>query len=227
MNFLTNKEKTPLQFTLMFIVVLPIAYALYFTFVKDYGSFLMMVSSNIVATMFDMHVVTTGSYLENVTLVSNSALQNSVSHEIAYAHLPLTKAVIYKLMGGITNTSIILALLLVLVRSFKVLALVVSIMVLIHLFSISALLTYFMFEVSPQSPILMSYIQALNINPFVVDVSFILSGISFFYLKYFTPLFLAFYVWESHGYGFTEKVKHKESRAIFLDSLLFKEEVVR
>ena len=205
MNFLTNREKTPLQFTLMFILMLPIAYAIYFTFVRDYGSFLMMISSNLVATLFDMHVVTTGNYLSDVTLISNIGLQNSVSNEIAYAQLPLNEVVIDKLMGVITNTSIVLALSLLLVRSFKVLALVISVMLLVHLFSISALLTYFMIELSLQSPILMNYLQAFGVNQLVVEISYIFSGISYYYLKYFTPFALAFFVWESHGYGFVQK----------------------
>lgn len=205
MNFLTNKQKTPLEFTLMFILMLPIAYLIYFTFVRDYGSFLMMLSSNIVASMFDMHVVNAGSYLKDATLVSNIGLQNSISHEIAYATLPLTEAVVDKVMGVITNTSMVLALSLLLVRSFKVLAIVMSIMLLVHLFSVSAIMTYFMFEVSPQSPILTHYLQALGVTQLLIDISYTFGGISYYYLKFFTPFALAFYVWESHGYGFTQK----------------------
>ena len=207
MNFLTNREKTPLQFTLLFIIALPVAYAIYFTFARDYGSFLMMISSNLVATMFDMHVVTSGSYLTDVTLISNIGLQNSITNEVAYAQLPLNEAVVDKLLGVITNTSIVIALSLLLVRSFKVLAIVMSVMVVVHIFSVSALMTYFMIELSLQSPILMNYLQAFGVNQLFVNTSYIFSGISYYYLKYFTPFALAFFVWESHGYLFIKKTK--------------------
>jgi len=207
MNFLTNKEKTPLQFTLLFIIALPIAYAIYFTFAREYGIFLMMLSSNLVASIFDMHVVNHGSYLEDVKLVSNIGLQNSITHEIAHAILPLPKVIVDKVMLVITNTTMILALTLLFVRSFKVLAIVSIVTILVHIASISSILIYFMFEASPQSQILTHYLQALGVTQNIIDISYFFSSISFYYLKYFVPFALAYYVWEAHGYGFLETKK--------------------
>ena len=68
----------------------------------------MMLSSNIVASLFDMHVLNAGSYLEDVKLVSNVGLQNSVTKEVAFAELPLPKMVVDRVMVVITNTSMIL-----------------------------------------------------------------------------------------------------------------------
>jgi len=204
MNFLTSNKKTPMQLTLMFLVLLPLAYVIYFSFAREYGSLLMMISSNIVASIFDMHVITNGSYLENVTLISNNGLQNNISHEIAYAKLPLTKLYIDKIMIVITNTPIILALSLLLVRRLKVLISIILTTLLIHTVSVSSTLLYFMFEVSPQSSILMTYLQAIGVTQSVIDISYIFSGISYFYLKYFTPLAIAYYAWESHSYSLLE-----------------------
>ena len=193
-----------MQLTLMFLVLLPLAYVIYFSFAREYGSLLMMISSNIVASIFDMHVITNGSYLENVTLISNTGLQNNISHEIAYAKLPLTKLYIDKIMIVITNTPIILALSLLLVRRLKVLISIILTTLLIHTVSVSSTLLYFMFEVSPQSSILMTYLQAIGVTQSVIDISYIFSGISYFYLKYFTPLFIAYYAWETHKYKFVD-----------------------
>lgn len=213
MNFLTSKQKTPMQYTLMFLALLPIAYAVYFTFVKDYGSFLMMISSGAVASMFDMHVINTGSYLADVKLISNIGLQNSVTHEVAYAELLLPKLAIDKIMIVITNSALLLALTLLLVRSFKVLAVVLIAIVSLHVLSVSAVLTYFIFEVSPQSSILTSYLQAIGVTQLMIDTSYVFSGISYFYIKYFMPLAITFYVWESYGYGFA--VESKKELEVF------------
>lgn len=219
MNFLTKKSMTPLELTLKFILALAVSYLLYFNIIRDYGTFLMLISSNIVASLFDMKVINTGSYLEDVKLVSTIGLQNSITHEIAFAELPLPKMIVDKIMIVITNTSMILALILLLVRSFKILAIVLTLMITLHIFSISATLAYFMFEVSPQSPILLSYLQAIGVTPAIFDISYIISGISFYYLKYFSILLIAYYIWETEGYTLTEKsnvsVSIKNSRPVF------------
>jgi len=168
-----------------------------------------MLSSNVVASLFDMHVVNSGSYLEDAKLVSNIGLQNSITHEIAYAQIPFPKIAVDKLMGVVTNTSIILAVSMILVRSFRVLAVVLFTMVTIHIFSVSVILTYFMFEVSPQNPILTYYLQALGVSQTMIDISYIFSGISFYYLKYFIPFSLAYYVWEKEGYSFRVKAENR------------------
>lgn len=208
MSFLTSKSMTPLEMTFKFLLLLTISYIIYFSFIKEYGMILMMISTNIVAYMFDMDVVNNGgNYLENVKLVSNIGLQHSISNEIAYAELPLPKVIVDKIMGTITSTTIILALCMLLIRTFKVLAVVFTIVVFTHIFSISMVLTYFMFEVSPQSPILTAYLQALGVSQSMADFCYLFSGISLYYLKYFTPLFIAYYIWETEGHKFMESSK--------------------
>lgn len=203
MNYLTRKSLTPLELTFEFIVLLIISYGLYNLFIRDYGSFLMMISSHIVSYLFDMHVVNGGGYLTDVTLVSNIPLQNSMTHQIAHAELALVKPVVDKIMSVITNTSIILALGMLFVRSLKLLIALFVAMLTLHIVSVTAVLVYFIFEASSLSPILFNYLQALGVTQNVVDISYIFSGVAYHYLKYFTPLAIAYYIWEKEGYSLT------------------------
>lgn len=222
MEFFNSKQISPLALTLKFILFLTVSYIIYFTFVRDYGTLLMIVSTNIVAFIFDMNIVNSGSYLEDIKLVSNIGLQNSVTHEIAYAELALPKMIVNKIMGIITSTVVILALLMLLVRSYKTLAVAFTIMITVHIFSISVTIAYFMLEVSPQSPILLAYIKALGVTQLVGDITYILSGLSFYYLKFFTPLFISYYIWETDGHKFTEVIRQTNKQS---NSLLSKNRI--
>jgi len=202
MSFFTNRSMTPQELTFKFLLYLAISYMLYNLFIKEYGEILMMVSSNLVATMFDMHVLNTGSYLTDTKLVSDISLQNSITHEIAHATLPLPEIVVDKIMSIITITPVILALGFLLIRSLKVLVVISLIVISMHIFSISSILVYFMFEASMQSQILTHYLQYLGLTQSMVEFSYIVSGISFWYLKFFTPLFVGYYVWEREGHRF-------------------------
>lgn len=211
MNFLTNRSKTPLELTGAFVVLLTLSYLVFFTFSKDYGSFIMMLSSSVVATLFDMHVVSSGNYLTDVTLVSNIGLQNSMTNQVAFAQLPLNQMAIDKIMTVITNTPLMLALIVLLVRSFKVLAIAVVIVVSVQILSVASVMSYFMIEVAPQSPILMVYLKSIGVTQMMVDMSFAASSLSLYYVKFFTPLLVAFYAWEANGHAFAQVVTQKES----------------
>jgi hypothetical protein len=45
----------------------------------------------------------------------------------------------------------------------------------------------------------------------MVDMSFAASSLSLYYVKFFTPLFVAFYAWEAHGHSFAQVATQKES----------------
>lgn len=223
MTYLIKKSSTPLELTIKFLVCLGLSYLLYFGFIKYYGALLFIGSANTVAFIFGMHIENPSNYLENITLISDNGLQNSITHEISHATFPLNKIFIDKIMGVVTNSAIIIALAMLLVRSLKTLLVVILISITIHFFSISAILTYFMFEVSPKSQILTSYLKAIGITQSHIDVSYVLSAISLYYLKFFTPLWLAYYTWNKDGHVMLKSLEFNKLKTIFLINRDYKE----
>lgn len=207
MTFFTKKDSTYIELTFKFLIYLCLSYFLYFTFIKEYATFLLIGSANTVAFIFDMHINSTNNYLENITLISNTALQHSITQKIDYAAFPLNKVFIDKILVVITNSAVILALLMLLVRSLKTLIVILLVTIAVHFFSISSIMTYLMFEVSPKSQILTAYLKATGVTQLYIDITFFLSSLSMFYLKYFTPLWIAYYAWDKEGHVMIKYLK--------------------
>ncbi|MEA2099881.1 MAG: hypothetical protein U9P72_07115 [Campylobacterota bacterium] len=219
MKLLNTKSKTPLELTVLFIFILSFSYLLYHFFIYDYYKFILILSSFFVGEIFDMRVLNSENYFQEIKLVSNATMHNAVTNEISRVGIEFTKIDIDNMFNMFTKTPLILAFILLFARSLKTVAIASLIVIFIHTLSVAIIMTDIMLFASLTSIKLINYFQMFGITQIITEGVEFIAILFRAYIPTFIPLIIAYWLWETHSYSFKEKTQKELSSKWFIPLL--------
>jgi len=202
MRYFITKSKTPLEWSILFLIGLSFSYIFYHFFIYHYYEIILILSSSIVAEMFDMKVLNSIDYLQNIQLISNSTMQNISTHEISRVGIEFIKMDIDKIFDIFTKTPLILTFILLFAKNIKTVLISLSVMVTIQVLSTVIIMTDIMLFTSFTSLKLMNYFQMFGITQFFVEIINFIALLFKVYIPIFVPLVIAYGLWESESHNF-------------------------
>jgi len=213
MKILTNIARTPTELSIIFILLLFINYLAYHFYIEYYSHSIIMFSSSIVASVFDMNILNTANTLNEIYLVSNNFMYNTQTQQIDNIQFAFTQEDISRLSNIFNKTPLILASILLFVRSFKTLSILALIIVSIHIISVSIVMTDIMLFASLTNLKFINYFQAMGITKVIVDLVEFSALLLRVYVPVFSTLLISYIVWEKYAHSFVVE-SQKEMRFI-------------
>lgn len=210
MRYFITKSKTPLEWSILFLIGLSFSYIFYHFFIYNYYKLILILSSSIVADIFDMKVLNSIDYLQSIKLVSNSTMQNISTHEISRVGIEFIKMDIDKIFDIFTKTPLILTFILLFAKNIKTFLISLSIMITIQVLSTVIIMTDIILFTSFTSLKLMNYFQMFGITQFVVELLDFMALLSKAYIPIFIPLVIAYGLWESEAHSFKIVVEEEK-----------------